>query len=71
MFSFLINYASWGPIFWPFLRSPARGPTIKAVKGTVFVQLKRAPVPATGGSVLLTGPSVPLSGGSVPLTGLS
>ena len=30
-----INYVSWGPIFWPFLRRPARGPTIKALWGTI------------------------------------
>ena len=31
-----IGYASWGPLFWPFLRSSARAPIMKAVsrKGT-------------------------------------
>ena len=42
----VIFYASWGPIFWPLLRSSARAPTIKAVKGTVaikaFSTIKRA-----------------------------
>ena len=27
-----ISYASWDPIFWPFLRSSARDPTSKAVR---------------------------------------
>ena len=27
-----------GPIFWPFLRSPVRAPTIKAVRGTVAIK---------------------------------
>ena len=31
-------YASWGPIFWPFLRSAARAPTIKAARGTVAIK---------------------------------
>ena len=30
-----IIYASWGPEFWPFLRSSARALTIKAVRGAV------------------------------------
>ena len=30
-------YASWGPIFWPFLRRTARALTIKAVRGTVAI----------------------------------
>ena len=34
----IIIYASWGPIFWPFLRSPARVPTIKGVMGTVAIK---------------------------------
>ena len=34
----LQNYMSWGPLFWPFLRSPARAPTIKAMWGTVAIQ---------------------------------
>ena len=50
---------SWGPIFWPSLRSSARDPTIK-----------RAPVPVKEGSVPLTRPSVPFTGGSVPRRGL-
>ena len=33
-----IYYVSWGPIFWPFLRSPTRAPTVKAVRGTVAVK---------------------------------
>ena len=33
------TYASWGPIFWPFLRSPVlRAPTIQAAKGTVAIE---------------------------------
>ena len=49
-----IYYASWGPIFWPFLRSPARAPTIKAVRGSVaikdiFGNFKGPSVPVAGG----------------------
>ena len=33
-----IDYASWGPTFWPFLRRPARAPTITAVRGTVAIE---------------------------------
>ena len=33
-----IDYASWGPIFWSFLRSSERDPTTKAVRGTVAVK---------------------------------
>ena len=33
-----ISYASWGPIFWPFLRSTARDTTIKAVRGAVAIR---------------------------------
>ena len=33
-----IPYASWGPIFWPFLRSSARDPTTKAARGTVAIR---------------------------------
>ena len=68
-------YASWGPMFWPFLRSPARAPTIRAVRATVaikniFDNSRGSRFLLRWGSVLLTGPSVPLTGGSVPLTGL-
>ena len=70
-----ISYASWGPIFWPFLRNSARDLTIKAVRGTVaikaFLTIKRASVLLTVGSVPLTGPLVPLKGVSVPLTPLT
>ena len=63
----IIHYVSWGPICWPFLRSPARAPTTKAVRGSVAIQgffdNKKGPsVPVTGGgSVPLTGPSFPLT----------
>ena len=33
-----MTYASWGPIFWPFLRSSAREPKIKAVRGSVAIK---------------------------------
>ena len=54
-------------VIWPFLRSSARAPTIKAVRRTVATkrhvwQLTRPSVPVTGPLVLLTGPSVPLTG---------
>ena len=29
---------TWGPKFWPFLRSSARAPTIKVVRGTVAIK---------------------------------
>ena len=57
-----MGYASWGPIFWPFLRSPARAPTIKPITGCDqrhFWQLKGPSIPVTGGFVPLMGPSVP------------
>ena len=31
-------YASWGLIFWPFLRRSVRAPTSKAVRGTVAIK---------------------------------
>ena len=65
-FERLIDYASWAPIFWPFLRSSGRAPTIKAVRGTVagkgvFDDKKKGAVrsPYRGGSVPLTVPLVP------------
>ena len=66
-----LPYASWGPILWPFLRSSARDPTIKAVRGTVaikgaFSTIKRAPVPVTRGSVPLRGHWFPLLGDPFP-----
>ena len=32
------DYASWCPIFWPFLRRSARAPTIKSARGNVAIQ---------------------------------
>ena len=51
-------YASWGPVFWPFLRSSARAPTIKAVRGTVAMKgvLDNYPFPSQSHRF----PSVPL-----------
>ena len=34
----IMDSASWGPIFWPFLSSPVRAPTIKAVRGTAAIR---------------------------------
>ena len=68
-----MSYASWAPIFWPFLKSSARALTIKAVRGTVAIKgiCGNSLGSCHGESVPLTGPSVPLTGGgSVPLTGL-
>ena len=31
-------YASWGPLFWPFLRGSARAPTIKTVRRTAAIK---------------------------------
>ena len=33
-----MSYASWGPIFWPFLRRSAHAPTIKTIRGTVAIK---------------------------------
>ena len=62
--------ASWGPTFWPSLRSSARDTTIKAIRGTVAIKGifdNRASVPVTRGSVPLTAPLVPLMGDPFPL----
>ena len=37
------EYASWCPRFWPFLRSPARAPTINAIRGTVAIKGIKGP----------------------------
>ena len=63
-----MNCASWGPILWPFRRSPARAPTIKALRETVaiygiFDNKRTLGSCYGGGSVPLTGASVPLTGG--------
>ena len=68
-----IDYARWGPIFWPFLRSSARDPTIEAARGTVAIkgvfdnQKGLGSCYRGGGTVPLAGPLVPLRGDPFPL----
>ena len=70
-----LAYASWGPIFWPFLRRSARAPKTEAVRGTVAIKgvstIERAVRSSYGeGPFPLQGPSVPLTGPSVSLMGV-
>ena len=58
-------------MFWSFLRSPARAPTVKAVRGTfatkgIFSNLKGPRFLLLGGHFPLTGPSVLLTGDPFP-----
>ena len=62
-----MRYASWGPMFSPFLRRSARALTSKPygepLQLKAFAAIKRALGPVAGGSVPLTGPSVPVTEG--------
>ena len=63
-----ICYASWGPIFWPFLSRSARAPTMKAVRGTIAI--KGVFDNKKGPRFLLWGFPFPLRGHRFPCEGI-